>query len=187
MILQSTLRFVGKSLKLICFGIVPFMLLASGAKSEIGNASLENGTCSFNIGGSSSFHIDGSASFKRITELDKFGNKADKLVLSFTDCDAGKKHNLEFIIASDYKKTKGVPTGKHKIKNIHCLINSFNGVYGFADLKEVSELPFFIKSGDIIITESISNKVDGKLEVQLENANGESLKVQGVFKAGIKV
>lgn len=187
MIMKNSFRFVGKFLKLVCFGIVPFMLLSGGSKVGVTNNKLDDGTCSFSIIGSTNFHIDGFASFKRITEPDNFGNIADKLVLSFSDCDTNKMHNLEIVIASTNTDDVGVSVGKHKIKNIHCLINRFSGVYGFADLSEVGELPFFVKSGDVIIKESISNKVDGNLEVQLENANGESLNVKGSFNALIKV
>ncbi|WP_405411226.1 hypothetical protein [Maribacter sp. Asnod1-A12] len=181
------IRFIGKSLKVMCFGIVPFILLSSGSKGDLINQNLEKGTCSFNIVGISNFHIDGAATFQSKTEKDKFGNTIETFSLSFIAQEGTQHQVIEFIIASESNGSDDVLIGVHKIKNVDRLINSFNGVYGFADLGGESELPFFIKSGDIIITESFSNNVDGKLEVQLVNANGDSLKVKGFFNALVKV
>ncbi|WP_157486416.1 hypothetical protein [Maribacter forsetii] len=181
------LCFVGKSFKTFLFGIIPFMLLAGGSKENYEKSRLDNGSYSFNVEGKLNFHLDGAAAFQSRTEVDKLGHRTDKLLLSFTTCNDEREQTLEFIIASKAKGKRGIQAGKHKIKSINRLMNSFSGVYGFADLGSVSELPFFIKSGDITITESFSNIVDGKLEVQLENAEGEVLLINGSFNADIKV
>ncbi|TDS18813.1 hypothetical protein DFQ03_0523 [Maribacter caenipelagi] len=181
------IQFSGKFLKIFFFGIIPFILLSGGSKGDVDYLRIEKGTCSFNVEGNINFHLDGLATFTNVTEQDKFGNTTDKLLLSFTSGTDGEIQTLEFIIAAKSKKHHGVTLGVHRIKNLDRLLNRFSGVYGFADLGSVSELPFFIKSGDIIITEIFSNKVDGKLEVQLENANGETLNVEGSFNADIKV
>ncbi|WP_405399854.1 hypothetical protein [Maribacter sp. Asnod2-G09] len=181
------IQFIAKFLKIFFFGIMPFILLSGGSKGDLESIRVDKGTCSFKVDGERSFHLDGKATFTKKIEQDKFGNTIDNLLLSFTSVDGGEKQTLEFIIASTEKMNNGIPVGVHKIKNLDRLLNKFNGVYGFADLGGISELPFFIKSGDVIITESFSNNVDGKLEVQLENANGESLNIQGSFKADIKV
>jgi hypothetical protein len=180
-------QFIGKFLKIFFFGIVPFILLAGGSKGDVDRFKVESGTYSFSFNGELSFRLEGVATFENRIEVDKFGDTINKLLLRFTSIDDLEMQKLEFIIASNTKKHHGVSVGVHKIKNLDCLFNSFNGVYGFADLGSVSELPFFIKSGDINITESYSNHVDGKLQVQLENANGESLNVKGPFIADIKV
>ena len=185
--MQNIKRFINKSFKMFCFGFIPLMLLAGGSKEDFDTSSLDNGTCSFNVEGQLSFHLNGAATFENKTEEDRFGNKTNKLLLRFKSCNDKEMQTLEFIIASNIKGKFGVQAGKHKIKDLNHLISNFNGVYGFADLGNVSELPFFIKSGDIIITESFSNKVDGKLEVQLVNAEGELLKIKGSFNADIKV
>ncbi|SIQ08881.1 hypothetical protein [Maribacter ulvicola] len=181
------IQILGKPLKMFCFGFIPLILLAGASKRDFEKLRLDKGTCSFNIDGKLSFHLNGVANFQNKTEVDKFGNKTDKLLLIFNTCDDKKIQTLEFVIASKAKGSQGLPEGKYKIKNLNRLMNNFSGVYGFADLREVSELPFFIKSGDIIITESFSNKVDGKLEVQLQNAEGELLNVKGSFNAAVKV
>ena len=181
------IRFLGKSVKVFCFGVIPFVLVSGGSKSVSDNSSLELGTCSFNVDGNLSFHIDGGAIFENSTEEDKHGNKVDKLVLNFTTCGANQIQQLEFVIANNKIEQGGVQSGIYKIKKLDHLINSFRGVYGFADLATVSELPYFVKSGDITITENYADNVGGKLEVQLENANGESLNVKGSFSADIKI
>ena len=181
------IQFIAKFLKIFFFGIVPFILLSGGTKSDFESTRVEKGTCSFNIDGELSFHLNGIATFTKEIEEDKFGNTIDKLLLNFSSGNDRKKQTLEFIIASNTKMSHDVPVGVHKIKNLDRLLNKFNGVYGFADLGGISELPFFIKSGDITITESFSNKVNGKLEVQLKNADGESLNVEGFFNAEIKI
>ncbi|MDO6470878.1 hypothetical protein [Maribacter sp. 1_MG-2023] len=185
--MSKIIQFIAKFLKVFFFGIIPFILLSGGSKYDLESIKVEKGTCSFNVDGVTSFHLEGKATFTKKIEQDKFGNTIDNLLLSFTSVDGGEKQTLEFIIASTKKMDNGIPVGVYKIKHLDRLLNKFNGVYGFADLSGISELPFFIKSGDVIITENFSNNVDGKLEVELENANGESLNVEGSFNADIKV
>lgn len=181
------IQVLGKSLKMFCFGVIPFILVSGGSKCDVNNSIIEIGTCSFNVDGSLSFHIDGAAIFTSSIEEDKDGNKVDKLLLNFTTCGVDQIQKFEFVIANNKKKQHGVPAGVYKIKKLDHLINNFRGVYGFADLAGVSELPYFVKSGDITITENYTDNVGGKLEVQLENANGESLKVKGSFSADLKI
>lgn len=181
------IQFIAKFLKILFFGIMPFILLSGGSKVNLESSEVDKGTCSFNIDGEINFYLNGKATFTKEIEQDKFGNTIDNLLLSFTSVNGGEKQTLEFIIAYTAKVNHDMPVGVHRIKNLDRLLNKFNGVYGFADLGGISELPFFIKSGDVTISESFSNNVDGKLEVQLENANGESLNVQGSFNADIKV
>ncbi|MEP2236969.1 MAG: hypothetical protein ABJI22_01335 [Maribacter sp.] len=184
--MQNFIKFVSKAFKIFCFGFVPLMLLAGGSKRNFENSKLDRGTCSFDIEGQSSFHLDGSATFQSKSEVDRFGNKTDKLVLSFITCGERQNQNLEFVIASKTYRNSGVQPGRYEIKSINRLMNNFSGVYGFADMGNISELPFFIKSGSLIITENISNKVDGKLEIRLVNTEGEFLKIKGSFNADIK-
>ena len=181
------IQFIAKFLKIFFFGIMPFVLLSGGSKSDFESIKVEKGVCSFNIDGERNFHLNGKATFSKKIEQDRFGNTIDKLLLSFISINEGEKQTLEFIIASETKMNHGIPVGIHKIKNLDRLLHKFNGVYGFADFGGISELPFFIKSGDVTIIECFSNNVNGKLEVQLENANGESLNVEGSFNADIKV
>lgn len=181
------IQFIAKFLKIFFFGIIPFLLLSGGSKGDLESVKVEKGTCSFNIESELSFHLNGKATFSNKIEQDKLGNTIDNLLLSFTSVNGGEKQTLEFIIASRTKVNHGIPVGVYKVKNLDRLLNKFDGVYGFADFGGISELPFFIRSGDVTIIESFSNNVNGKLEVQLENANGESLNVQGSFNADIKV
>jgi len=184
--MQNIKRFINKSFKMFCFGFIPLMLLAGTSKENFDTPRLDNGTCSFKVDGELSFNLNGAATFENKTEVDRLGYKTNKLLLHFTSCNDKEMQILEFIIASDKVDKLDVQIGKHKIKDLNHLINNFNGVYGFADLGSVSELPFFIDSGDITITEFFSNNVDGKLEVQLVNAEGVFLKIKGSFNADIK-
>lgn len=185
--MQSIIRFIYKSFKIVCFWFVPFILLAGGSKADFETSSLRDGTCSFDIEGKMSFHLDGIATFENSIEEDKFCNTTEKLLLRFVTCDDAQLQTLEFIIASKKKGNYGVQSGTYSVQNIDRLMKSFSGVFGFADMGGLSELPFFVKSGNIIIADSYANMIDGRLEVQLENTKGEALYINGSFNAEIKV
>jgi len=172
---------------MLFFGFIPLFLLTGSGKADVVESNLDNGTYHFSISGTLNSEIDGRATFQNRIEVDGFGEKVHKLFLNFGSDESKVIHTIEFIIASRKGLQRGVSKGVYKIKNLDRLINKFNGVYGIADLGGFSELPFFIKTGEINILESYSDEVDGSLEVQFINANGETLNIEGFFNADLKV
>tara|TARA_R110002051_G_C8698331_1_gene494017 strand:+ start:648 stop:1196 length:549 start_codon:yes stop_codon:yes gene_type:complete len=178
---------LGKSLKLFFFGFIPLFLLSSGSKPTLEYPALKSGSCNFNVTGKYNFKIEGIASFENNIQLDERGNNHNELILNFVTNNNDKVQTIGFVIASNKIAQKKTFTGFYRIKTLNGLINGFDGVYGFADVNGLNELPFFIKTGGIIIIKNHEDTIDGNLEVQFKNANGESLNIKGSFSADIKL
>ena len=178
---------LGKSLKLFFFGFIPLFLLSSGSKPILDYPALNSGSCNFNVTGKYNFKIEGIASFQNRIQKDERGNNHNKLILNFVQNNNDKVQTIEFVIASNKITQNKRFTGYYRIKTLNGLINGFDGVYGFADVNGLNELPFFIKTGGIIIIKNHEDTIDGNLEVQFKNANGESLNIKGSFSADIKL
>ncbi len=77
-----------------------------------------------------------------------------------------------------------IGNGRHEISgNIEGFLNYFDGVFGFANLNEFGELPFFAKNGAVTI-DNIEDKIlKGSINVVFENINEESVAIAGNFIA----
>ena len=178
---------VGKSLKLFLFGFIPLFLLSSGSTPNVVYPALKSGSCQFNVTGKYNLKIEGVANFHNNVEEDEWGNSRNKLLLNFVpNCNADVQ-TIEFVIASNKIDQNELLTGYYRIKTLNGLINGFDGVYGFADINGPNELPFFIKTGGIRILKNHEDAINGSLEVQFENAYGESLNIKGSFSADLKI
>ena len=173
---------VRKSLKLFFFGFIPLFLLSSGSKPTVDYSALKSGSCKFNVTGKYNLSIEGVATFQNIVDEDELGNRRNKLMLNFVPNGNVEVQTIEFVIAQNE-----MLTGFYRIKTLNGFINGFDGVYGFADISGANELPFFIKTGGVRIHESYEDAINGSLEVQFKNANGESLNIKGSFSAVTKI
>ena len=174
------IQLISKSLRIFLLGITPLFLIASGSKTEEAYLDLQAGVYQFEFSGLVDQKSTGEAYFKNIVETDLVGKKVNSFELSFRSKD---NSDIEFIISSRSIGLNGIISGVYKIKNLDQLIHRFNGVYGFADISEFSELPFFVKTGSITIDETLAEGIVGSLEVKFENANKELLYVNGFFNA----
>ena len=177
---------VGKSLRLIFFGFIPLFLLSNSSPTVVYPA-IKSGSCKFNVTGKYNLKIEGVASFQNMIEEREWGSDYNKLILNFVSNGNAEIQTIEFVIASNrITKSKKV-SGYYGIKTLNGLIDGFEGVYGFADINRFNDLPFFIKTGGIRIFKNNDDTIDGSLEVQFKNANGESLNIKGSFIAELKI
>ena len=174
------IQLINKSLRILFFGVTPLFLIASGSKTEKIYPNLKSGVYQFELSGLVNQNIIGEASFKNVIETDLLGKEVNSLELSFISKD---NSHIEFIICPKSIGLNGIKSGVYKIKNLNQLIHRFNGVYGFADMSELSELPFFVKTGSITVDNNLGEVIVGSLEVKLENANKEPLYINGFFNA----
>lgn len=65
-------------------------------------------------------------------------------------------------------------------ENVKGLFRDFDGVFGFADLDQFGEIPFFSKQGKISIVEA-NNLLLGSLKMELGNTLGEIIEIEGNF------
>jgi hypothetical protein len=92
-------------------------------------------------------------------------------------------HSIEFLISKE-NTTDILPAGVYKIsKNKEGFLNYFDGVFGFANIEALGELPLFAESGKIQIDYLDDSRVKGKLNIQMSNTNGKFVQLNGDFIA----
>lgn len=168
---------------MLFFGITPLLLIASGAKNYSNDVSLTEGTFQFEFSGVLNEMRVGSAAFTMNTVIDEHGKDVKSLALTFTSKNQCGKELIEFIISPNAGVNSESTKGVYKIKNLNQFMHGLNGVYGYADINEWSELPFFVKNGSISINANKEEAVIGSLEVNYENAAKEALFIRGSFNA----
>ena len=93
------------------------------------------------------------------------------------------EHALDFYIA-DQNNHNGVEQGNYPItENIEGLFKEFRGVFGFAEIDQLGELPYFTEEGRITINKIQKETLTGHLQLTLSNNNGETIRVEGKFIA----
>ena len=103
--------------------------------------------------------------------------------LNFRDNANPAKIPIQFLISVDPDE-QSISTGTYNISRyISGFMNNFDGVFGYANLNMLGERPFFTRKGQLVITEKNNELVSGTLDVFLEAVNGESLHLQGSFRA----
>ncbi|WP_405385047.1 hypothetical protein [Maribacter sp. LLG6340-A2] len=175
------IQVVIKSLKMLVFGITPLLLIAGGSESPVNNVRVDQGTFRFQFSGKNNDSKVGLASFQMKNEVDELGRKIKNLVLRFVPENGCNADKIEFIIASNINTN--ITTGNYEVADLDRLIHQYNGVYGFADINELSELPFFAKDGSLSINVDYNETISGNIEVTYENAEREPLTIKGFFNA----
>ncbi len=145
------------------------------------------------------FYLDGKYHLKASGNLNKelFGDIAfeiahkksvkgkmySTLQLNLENSDDGVKHSMQFLISS-VNKHKYINKGAYKVvNNIDGFINCFDGVFGFANVQVLGEEPFFANKGVITIYHLENEKVQGYIDVKMQNQNKHYFKIKGKFQA----
>lgn len=128
-------------------------------------------------------NLAGDVHFETSFETDKNRNSTSILKLKLACEDNALEHTIEFLIAKDNTSNQ-ISKGSYLITPENGgFIKNFDGVFGFANINALGELPFFAKSGEVRIDFADDVTVIGTLNVSLRNANGKSIKLAGDFVA----
>ena len=91
------------------------------------------------------------------------------------------------IYVSDREFSRSLKKGTYLItENIEGFINQFEGVFGFADIEPLGELPYFARKGEITIIKADNNSIAGRLMMILRNASGDIVELEGDFLASLE-
>lgn len=92
-------------------------------------------------------------------------------------------HTMRFLISKE-NQTNKIRQGTYKVnKDIDGFLNYFDGVFGFANIKSMGELPLFAENGKIIISYVDDEVVEGIIQIDLYNKNKKSIHIEGAFIA----
>ncbi|CAM4129920.1 hypothetical protein [Zobellia nedashkovskayae] len=100
------------------------------------------------------------------------------------DFDVTENKQLFKIIIS--KPTKDINTviGKHEVTgSFNSLLSEFNGVFGFININDLDEKPYFIYKGSLFIKELNQQSISGRMNLSFKNTEGRMAYVSRKFEA----
>ena len=170
-----------KFFKISIIILVPLLFL-SGIKPDYAKVIKDVklvGTYSFRSTGTINSNFTGDIAFKtsehNSSENESFSTIKFKLV--------NHNHSMDFLISKKNASRKILP-GTYKVTNdSDGFLNYFEGVFGYANIEESGEMPFFTREGEIKIKYIDNKTVYGFLKIDLDNANNESIHIKGNFIA----
>ncbi len=87
------------------------------------------------------------------------------------------------IISKPTKNTNAI-LGKHEVKgDFNSLLSNFSGVFGFVNLTDLDEKPYFGHKGFVHIAEIDQHAMRGKMNLSFRNSEGKTIHVSRSFMA----
>lgn len=173
-------QFFIKTTKFAVLGLLPFLLISNSGK-EIGLVDL-NSAKTYLVETALKEYVSCPSNIEYRTNHEKLneGKFYNTLVLNFGDKKDNSQATMEFLI-SEKGESKKFSKGIYPINEIEGFINSFDGVFGVANVNRLGEKPFFAKKGFIQINELNIKGVKGYMDVTLVNSVGTTIRVTDSF------
>lgn len=177
-------KFFSKIAKIGLWVLVPTLFL-SGTKLDNQSSStiLVNGDYTMQITGNLNNKLSGVFDFETAIETTSKGITFSTLKLKLDSRESVLPHSMEFLISKE-NTTDLLPAGTYKVSgNQEGFLNYFDGVFGFANINALGELPLFAKSGEVQIDYLDNTTVKGTLRLNMSNTIGKSVQIRGSFVA----
>lgn len=121
--------------------------------------------------------------FETMSEKAANGNSFAVLRLRMDHESEHPEYAMEFVI-SDMNDLSAISAGTYRIaKDDYGLLSYIDGLFGFANIKDLGELPFFVHNGQITIVQSDAERIKGSMNVTMENNDGKKFQLSGDFIA----
>lgn len=125
----------------------------------------------------------GEMQFETTSEEVGNGNSFAVLRLRMHHESEHPEYAMEFLI-SDKNDLSAISEGTYGIaKDNYGLLSYSDGLFGFANIKVLGELPFFVHNGQITIVQSDADQIKGSMDVTMENNDGKKFQLSGDFIA----
>ncbi len=164
--------------------LVPTLFI-SGTKLENqpGSSMLNDGDYTMQITGNLNNQLSGEVNFETAIETTSKGISFSTLKLKLDNKEQVLPHSMEFLISKE-NMTAILPTGTYKVsEKQEGFLNYFDGVFGFANINALGEVPLFAKNGEIQIDYLDNSTVKGTLNVTMSNTIGNAIQIRGNFVA----
>lgn len=176
-------QFFSKLAKIGFCVLVPTLFM-SGTKMDKGFVSANAAEANtLQLTGSLNKNLATTIGFETAIETTSKGTSFSILKLKLENSDEMLPHAIEFLIAKENSKQL-LSKGTYKVSSgREGLLNYFDGVFGFADIEALGELPLFAKNGEIRIDKLNNTNVEGSIKIQMRDAGGKSINIHGNFIA----
>ena len=145
--------------------------------------SLEDGAYELTSSGELSLNLSGFAYLNTDDVISEDGSLYTTVKLELENEEEADKHFLDIYITDSGINQPFVKRTYAISENIDGFINDFQGVFGFANIDRLGELPFFTKEGYISIFHSDHHRMAGNLKLTLMNTIGQTIELEGDFIA----
>ena len=127
--------------------------------------------------------LRGTVNFESQPAITREGMSYTKWNIRLRNHEGGDRHFLDFYLV-DALSSNALDKGSYHItENVESFFSEFKGVFGFADIDQLGELPFFSRQGRITIFEVGEKSLTGTLQLELRNASGKKIALEGNFMA----
>lgn len=163
-----------------------FFFSNSGVDHKLSPSSfLEDTYVSNNVGIADSIAriLERSLVFESNTVVSKSGASFTSIELKPDYINPENTQLFEMVIS---KPTKEINTliGRHEIaKSLNSLLSEFNGVFGFVNINDLDEKPYFTYRGFLNITEFNQQVISGSMNLSFKNTEGRMVYVSKKFEA----
>lgn len=128
-------------------------------------------------------NLTGNITFETSIEKTSSGTSFSTLKLKLDDDKSNTEHMMQFLISKENSSNE-IALGTYIItKDTDGFLNYFDGVFGFANIEALGEFPLFAQNGEIKIRYLDAKTVRGYMRIDLRNANGKSIHLEGGFMA----
>ena len=141
------------------------------------------GSYNLKTSGNQSMSLQGAVVFRTEVAFSSRGIPRSVIKLELENNANEKEHSMGFLICKQ-NRDEELEAGRYKVPvQIDGFIKDFEGVFGFANFRDMGEIPFFAANGTIDISYIGSKLLYGELEINLANSEGKQLKIKGEFTA----
>ncbi len=133
------------------------------------------------ISGTDELYLSGRVLLETTGRISGNGNRYPEIRLRLKGDGAVQNNFIDLFLATpevSYPLSGGTYTVTENVKG---LFRDFDGVFGFADLDQFGEIPFFSKQGKISIVVANNKLLLGSLKMELGNTLGEVIEIEGNF------
>ncbi|EAR02619.1 hypothetical protein [Maribacter sp. HTCC2170] len=176
-------QYIFKSIKIGFWFLAPLLLILDTSIEKVEVPNDFDGFYHLKTSGVVEQSLQGKAFFETTPGFDSDDSPYSSLALKFKSNKQEKAHIIELIISK-----KGQPqelgVGQYEVSNsIEGLLNGFDGVFGYANIKMTGEKPFFTTKGKVVITRKSKIDLKGYVSVVLMCNKGKKLFIKGDFHA----
>jgi len=176
--------FVIKSLKVGLWLIFPMLFTVNkNLNVSADEPILPEGSYVLKVRGECELLLHGTVNFTTATKKTRKGKEYTTFKLALKVGQTTPANSIGFFISENYDSAK-LKEGRYRVsRNIDGFLDRFVGVFGFANIDQYGEVPFFTKNGSIGLYNVNENLVEGNINVDFENHLGENLTIEGDFIA----
>jgi len=177
-------QFLIKNIKAGIWILIPLLFTSYISPRKIFEETVKlEGSYDLRTTGKSNLELTGEIDFETTIETSNNGIPFSTLKLNLKNNKKEVVHSLGFLI-SEQNNSSQLKQGTYKVsRKIEGFLNCFDGVFGFANIKVLGELPFFARKGKITILQINDRRLRGNIDITMESPNGKQIHITGNFTA----